>query len=205
LLGAEITGTIAVALCGVLLALAAPTAWIPLIVLPVILAGAGPVGYDMAQSWVPEDERLPAAAAGLLAVAAPTVWVPFLALPVVLAGAGPVGYDMAQSWVPDDERFPAAPAGLRAAVHAAGVAVALLLALAVVGVAGAAPSAPTLVIATLALLGLPYLTAVARNLAVPRVSGPKAVLPLAVGVIVAAAPALLFGCALLLGRLIGDD
>lgn len=158
LLGAEITGTIAVALCGVLLALAAPRAWVPLIALPVVLAGAGPVGYDMAQSWVPEERRRPAAAAGF-----------------------------------------------RVAVHAAGLAAALVFAVAVVGVAGAAPSAPTLVIATLALLGLPYLTAVARNLAVPRVSGPKAVLPLAVGVIVAAAPALLFGYALLLGRLIGED
>ena len=146
-----------------------------------------------------------AAGACLLALTAPTAWVPWIALPVVLAGAGPVGYDMAQSWVPEDERLPPAAPGLRAAVHAIAVAAALVLALAVVGVAGAAPSAPTIVSATVALLGLPYLTAVARNLAVPRVSASKAVLPLAIGVIVAAAPALLFGCALLLGRLIGED
>ena len=78
-----------------------------------------------------------AAAASLLAVTAPTVWVPWIALPVILAGAGPVGYDMSQSWVPEDERLPAAAAGFRAAVHAAGVAAALMVGLAVVGVAQA--------------------------------------------------------------------
>lgn len=158
LLGAEITGTVAVALAGVLLALTAPTAWVPLIGLPILLAGAGPVGYDMAQSWVPEDERLPDA-----------------------------------------------PAGSRAAVHAAGVAGALVLAGAAVVIANAAPSGPTAMLAMLAFLGIPYLGAVGRNVAVRRLPGSKAVLPLALAVIVAAAPALLFGCALLLGGLIGDD
>ena len=56
-----------------------------------------------------------------------------------------------------------------------------------------------------ALLGLPSVTAVGRNLAVRRLSGSKSVLPIALAVIVAAAPALCFGAALLLGRVIGDD
>ncbi|HET7722085.1 MAG TPA: hypothetical protein VFK43_19090 [Acidimicrobiales bacterium] len=141
-----------------------------------------------------------AAAAGLLAVAAPTVWVPFLALPVVLAGAGPVGYDMAQSWVPDDERLPSAAAGFRAAVHTAGVAAALIVGLAVFGVAAGVPSTPTAMMAMIVFLGLPYLAAVGRNLAVRTLSGAKAVLPIALVVIVVAAPALFFCGALLLGR-----
>ena len=146
-----------------------------------------------------------AAGVGLLALSTPSVWVPWIALPVVLAGAGPVGYDMAQSWVPEDERLPSAAAGFRAAVHAAGLAAALVLALVVVGVAGAAPSGPTVALATAAFLGLPYLTAVGRNVAVRTLSGSRAVLPLALVVIVAAAPALFFCGALLLGRVIGDD
>lgn len=158
LLGAEITGTIAVALAGVVLALTLPTAWLPLIGLPVVLAAAGPAGYDMAQSWVPEDERLPAALAGF-----------------------------------------------RIAAHAAGVAGALLLAGAVVGVANVAPSGPTGVMAMLAFVGLPYLAAVGRNVAARRVSSSKAVLPIALAVILAAAPVLFFVCALLLGRLFGGD
>lgn len=146
-----------------------------------------------------------AACAGLLALTAPRAWVPWILLPVVLAGAGPVGYDMAHSWVPEDERLPAVPAGSRAAVHTAGVAAALSLALAVVGAAAAAPSRATGMMAMIALFGLPYLAAVGRNMAVPRVSGSKAVLPLSVAVIVVAGPALLFACAFLLGRVIGDD
>ena len=145
-----------------------------------------------------------AAFAGVLALITPTAWVPFIALPVVLAGAGPVGYDMAQSWVPDDERLPSA-AGSRVAVHAAGVAAALVLALVVLGFAGAAPSGPTVVMATLVFLGLPYLAAVGRNLAVNRLSGLKALLPLALGVILVAAPALFFAGVLLIGQTIGDD
>lgn len=146
-----------------------------------------------------------AACAGLFALIAPTTWVPFVALPVVLAAAGPAGYDMAQSWVPEDERLPDAPAGFRVAVHAAGVAAALLLAGAVVAVANVAPSGPTAMMAMLVFLGLPYLAAVSRNVAVWRLSGSKALLPAALGVIVAAAPALFFGGALILGRLSGDD
>jgi hypothetical protein len=144
-------------------------------------------------------------AAGLLALTAQTTWVPVIALPVVLALAGPVGYDLAQSWVPEDERLPSAPFGFRAAVHAAGVAGALVLAGAVAGVAGAAPSPPTVTVAMLALLGLPYLAAVGRNVAVRTLSSSKAVLPVALAVIVAAAPALFFAFAVLLGRLFGDD
>ena len=146
-----------------------------------------------------------AAGAGLLALVAPTVWVPFVALPVVLAGAGPVGYDMAQSWVPDDERLPSAAAGFRVAVHAAGVAAALVVALVVIGVADAAPGPLTVGMATLAFLGLPYLAAVGRNLAVNRLSGLKALLPVALAVILVAAPALFYAGALLLGQTIGDD
>jgi hypothetical protein len=62
-----------------------------------------------------------------------------------------------------------------------------------------------LAMATLAFVGLPYLAAVGRNLAVRRVSGSKAVLPLSLAVIVAAAPAVFYAGALLLGRLFGDD
>jgi hypothetical protein len=158
LLGAEITGTIAVALAGVPLALMFPTAWVPWIAMPVVLAGAGPVGYDMAQSWVPEDERLPAAAAGF-----------------------------------------------RLAVHAVGVAGSLVLAGAVMVVANAALTWPTGMMAMLAFLGLPYLAAVGRNVAVRRLPRAKAVLPIAVTGIVVAALALLFAGALLLGRLFGGD
>lgn len=158
LLGAEITGTIAVALAGL-----------------------------------------------VLAVTLPMAWIPWLALPVLLAGAGPVGFDMAQSWVPDDERVPSAPPGRRAAVYSAGVAGALVLAGALIGIAGAAPSPPTVTTAMVALLGLPYLAAVGRNLAVRTLSASKAVLPVALTVIVIAAPALFLAFAVLLGRFVGDD
>ena len=59
--------------------------------------------------------------------------------------------------------------------------------------------------ATLAFLGLPYLTAVGRNLAVKRLSGSEPVLPVALAVILVAAPALFFAGSLFFGRLIGDD
>ena len=59
--GAEITGAMGFAIAAGLIA----TNWVPttlagVILLPVLMAGAGPVGYDMAQSWVPEDEKAPA-------------------------------------------------------------------------------------------------------------------------------------------------
>lgn len=141
----------------------------------------------------------------LLATTVPTAWVPLLALPLVLAGAGPIGYDMAQSWVPDDERLPAVPTGFRLAAHAAGVAGALVVTGGVFVVANAALSGPTAMTAGLALLGLPYLAAVGRNLAVRTLSGSKAVLPAAIAVMLLAAPALFYAGALLLGRLFGDD
>ena len=57
----------------------------------------------------------------------------------------------------------------------------------------------------IAFLGLPYLAAVSRNLAVRTLAGSKALLPLALVVILAAAPALFFCGALLLFRVTGDD
>ena len=62
-----------------------------------------------------------------------------------------------------------------------------------------APSSSTAVLATIAFLGLPYLAAAGRNLAVRTLSGARAVLPIALVVIVVAPPALFCG-ALLLGR-----
>jgi hypothetical protein len=72
-------------------------------------------------------------------------------------------------------------------------------------VAGAAPGPVTVTAAFVALLGLPDFAAVGRNVAVGMHSGSKALLPVALAVIVAAAPALFFAFAVLLGRLFGED
>ncbi len=70
LVGAEITGVMGAAVGAAVAAIGWPPAVVVGVVLvPVLAAGAGPFGYDMAQSWVPEDERPPMAVPGSRAAA----------------------------------------------------------------------------------------------------------------------------------------
>ncbi len=68
--GAEVVGAAGFAVGAAMIA----TDWFPMamagiVLLPVLAAAGGPFGYDMAQSWVPEEERGPRAVAGSRAAA----------------------------------------------------------------------------------------------------------------------------------------
>lgn len=139
--------------------------------------------------------------AGLLAfdLAGPAVAGMILA-PVLAAAGGPVGYDLATWWVDDEQAGRAGP-GSRAAVHAAGVAVALLVLLLCIAASAAAPTWPTAYLFLAGLGGLPVLAVAGRRFAL-RFAGSTTLLPMSLVATVVLSLAVVGGFIVWIARMI---
>ena len=139
----------------------------------------GGAGYLLGASLLTIDLAGPALAGLMLA-------------PVLAAAGGPVGYDMATTWAADDERAIRAAPGARAAVHLAGVAVALFGSLVLLLASAAAPTAPTVYLILVAMVALPMMAVAGRRWAL-RFASSSTLLPMSIVATVVAALGLLGG------------